>query len=199
LSMFLRSRWFKPPLDGLRMAALMYEAAIAMGSPKSPEASLLPSGRGLDLFVTVTDYYGYLQPVPIHDPAIIEERVHRHFFPSTTRRPPRGEVESAFALANAPALAFAARAPSSVPGAFPPARIAEMDELLRRKGATWPRRADFINENFANYLENGIDPASVTFIDGSVLNNRPFREAIRAIPGRPAYREVDRRIVYIDP
>src|SRR4029077_10774556 len=37
------------------------------------------------------------------------------------------------------------------------------------------------------------------FIDGSVLNNRPFREAIAAIHGRPAYRQVDRRLVYIDP
>jgi hypothetical protein len=78
LSMFVRSRWFKPPLDGMRMAGLMYEAITAMGSPKNAEASLLPSGLGLDLFVTVTDYYGYQQLVHIHDPAIIEERVHRH-------------------------------------------------------------------------------------------------------------------------
>ncbi len=199
LSMFVRSRWFKPPLDGMRMAGLMYEAATAMGAPKAPEASLLPSGQGLDLFVTVTDYYGYQQPVHIHDPAIIEERVHRHLFHFKYRRRANGEVESDFDLANAPALAFAARATSSVPGAFPPARIVEMDELLRSKGATWPRRADFIRRNFRNHLDQGVDPASAPFIDGSVLNNRPFREAIRAIPGRPAYREVDRRIVYIDP
>ncbi len=32
-----------------------------------------------------------------------------------------------------------------------------------------------------------------------MLNNRPFQEAIAAIHGRPAYREVDRRLVYIDP
>ena len=44
-----------------------------------------------------------------------------------------------------------------------------------------------------------IDPATVCFIDGSVLNNRPFNEAISAIQGRPAYRQVDRRLVYIDP
>ena len=199
LSMFVRSRWFKPPLDGMRMASLMYEAVITMGSPKSREASLLPSGKGLDLFVTVTDYYGYQQPVPIHDPAIIEERVHRHLFHFKYRRRPNGEVESDFDLGDAPALAFAARATSSVPGAFPPAQLSEMDELVRSKGAAWPGRADFIAQNFANYLENGIDPTSVPFIDGSVLNNRPFREAIRAIPGRPAHREVDRRIVYIDP
>jgi patatin-related protein len=137
--------------------------------------------------------------VPIHDPAIIEERVHRHLFHFKYRRRPNGEVESDFDLGNAPALAFAARATSSVPGAFPPARLSEMDELVRSKGAAWPSRADFIKQNFINYLENGIDPTSVPFIDGSVLNNRPFREAMRAIPGRPAHREVDRRIVYIDP
>ena len=32
-----------------------------------------------------------------------------------------------------------------------------------------------------------------------MLNNRPFLQAIAAIHGRPAYREVDRRLVYIDP
>jgi len=32
-----------------------------------------------------------------------------------------------------------------------------------------------------------------------VLNNRPFQQAISAIYGRPAFREVDRRLVYIDP
>jgi patatin-related protein len=199
LSMFVRSRWFKPPLDGLRMAGLMYDAVTAMGSPRSAEASLLPSGHGLDLFVTVTDYYGFQQLVSIHDPAIISERVHRHLFHFKYRRRSNGEVESDFDLANAPALAFAARATSSIPGAFPPARIVEMDELVRKEGAAWPRRADFIQRNFANYLDAEIDPALAPFLDGSVLNNRPFREAIRAIPGRPAYREVDRRILYIDP
>ena len=37
------------------------------------------------------------------------------------------------------------------------------------------------------------------FIDGAVLNNRPFQLAISAIHGRPAYRQVDRRLVYIEP
>ncbi len=199
LSMFVRSRWFKPPLDGARMAGLMYDAVAAMGSPKDVEASLLPSGLGLDLFVTVTDYYGCDQLVHIHDPSIIRERVHRQLLHFKYRRHANGEVESDFDLANAPGLAFAARATSSIPGAFPPARIVEMDELVGSRGARWPRRADFIRRNFKNYLEAGLDPAHAPFIDGSVLNNRPFREAIRAIAGRPAYREVDRRIVYIDP
>jgi patatin-related protein len=199
LSMFVRSRWFKPPLDGMRMASLMYEAVTAMGRPQSAEASLLPSGHGLDLFVTVTDYHGARQLVQIHDPAIIEERKHRHLFHFKYRRRANGSVESDFELGNAPALAFAARATSSIPGAFPPARIAEVDELIGHDPGAWPRRSDFIERNFANYLGSDIDPANAPFIDGSVLNNRPFREAIRAIAGRPAYREVDRRIVYIEP
>jgi len=35
LSMFVRSRWFKPPLDGMRMASLMYEAVITMEIPST--------------------------------------------------------------------------------------------------------------------------------------------------------------------
>ena len=34
LSLFMRSRWFKPPLDGMKMAALMYDAVVAMGAPR---------------------------------------------------------------------------------------------------------------------------------------------------------------------
>src|SRR5919201_5278697 len=55
LSLFVRSRWFKPPLDGRIMAGLMYDAVMSMGAPKRARASLLPSGQSLDLFVTLTD------------------------------------------------------------------------------------------------------------------------------------------------
>jgi hypothetical protein len=56
----------------------MYDGAIAMGEPKTPTASLLPSGQGLDLFVTLTDYHGYRHLVQIHDPPLIYELEHRH-------------------------------------------------------------------------------------------------------------------------
>src|SRR5262249_18627775 len=61
LALSLASRWSKPPFHGPGMAGLMYDAAAAMGDPKTPTASLLPTGQGLDLFVTLTDYYGYQQ------------------------------------------------------------------------------------------------------------------------------------------
>ncbi len=43
------------------------------------------------------------------------------------------------------------------------------------------------------------DVDKVSLIDGSVLVNAPFSEAMGALQGRPAQREVDRRFVYIDP
>ena len=199
LSLFLRSRWFKPPLYGLGMAGLMYDAITALGEPKTATASLLPSGQDLDLFVTLTDFHGYSQLVQIHDPPLIYELEHRHVLHFRYRRRPGGEVESDFDFDNAPALAFAARATSSFPGVFPPAQIVEMDELVAKRGGKWPRRAEFIRRNFERHLRAAINPATAAFIDGAVLNNRPFREAISAIHGRAAYRDVDRRLVYIDP
>jgi patatin-related protein len=199
LSLFVRSRWFKPPLDGERMSEFMFDAITAMGAPREPGASLLPATQRLELFVTLTDFHGYRQPIAIHDPPMIHEQEHRHLLRFSYRRGPNGEVDSDFALANAPALAFAARATSSFPGAFPPARIAEIDALVSRRRGAWPARAAFIASNFARHIEAGVDPVSCSFIDGSVLNNRPFREAIAAIQGRPAYRPVDRRLVYIEP
>ena len=74
-----------------------------------------------------------------------------------------------------------------------------MDEVVSARKGSWPRRAAFIANCFADYVRADIDPAKVPFIDGSVLNNRPFQQAIAAIHGRPAYREVDRRLLYVDP
>ncbi|MFI5015943.1 MAG: patatin-like protein [Hyphomicrobiales bacterium] len=199
LSLFVRSRWFKPPLSGPRMAELMYEAVTAMGEPKNELASLLPSGQRLDLFITVTDHYGYQQLVQIHDPSIISEREHRHVLRFRYQRRPNGEVMSDFVFDNAPALAFAARATASFPGAFPPAQISEMDELVAQRSIEWRHRAEFIARNFEAYARMNVDPVQACFLDGSVLANRPFREAISAIRGRPAYRQVDRRLVYVDP
>lgn len=198
LSLFMRSRWFKPPLDGMKMAELMYDAVLAM-EPREGGTSLLPSGQGLDLFVTVTDFYGCQQLMQIHDPPLVHEREHRHVLHYRYRRRTSGAVDSDFELDNAPALAFAARATSSIPGAFPPSQILEIDRLVRTRGGSWPQRAAFIAGNFEHYRRMNIDVASIPFIDGSVLNSRPFREAIAAIRGRPAYREVDRRVIYVDP
>ena len=199
LSLLMRSRWFKPPFDGPKMSGLMYDGILAMGAPRDPLASLLPTGQRLDLFVTVTDFHGRQQLMQIHDPPVVHEREHRHVLHFRYRRRASGAVESDFGLDNAAGLAFAARATSSIPGAFPPAQIVEIDELVTARQADWPCRDAFIARNFESYVAAETDAADVPFVDGSVLNSRPFRAAIAAIRGRPAYREVDRRVVYVDP
>src|SRR4029079_16078133 len=85
------------------------------GDGEGPKSSLLPSGQLLDLFVTLTDYYGYQELVQIHDPPLIHELNHHHVLHFTYRRHSNGDVESDFELDNAPGLAFAARATSSFP------------------------------------------------------------------------------------
>lgn len=199
LTLFVRSRWFKPPFDGTKMTELMYDALAGMGDPVDPTASLLPVGHQLEMFVTLTDFYGYQQLIQIHDPPLIRERDHRHVLRFAYRRFPNGEVESDFSAADTPGLAFAARATSAYPGAFPPAQIREIDRVVAARNATWVRRDAFMRNNFRRYRRAGLDPMATSFIDGSVLNNKPFTEALGAIRGRPAYRQVDRRLVYIDP
>lgn len=199
LSLFVRSRWFRPPFDGRRMSGLMLDGALALRPLPGGPPSLLSTGQSLDLFVTLTDFHGYRRVVKIHDPPQIEEREHRHVLRFACHHWPGGGIASQFDDASVPALAFAARATSAFPGAFPPATLGEMDRLLEKRGLSWPGRAQFIEEGFAAYVAVGQNPERNAFIDGAVLNNKPFREAIRAIHGRPAYRQVERRLVYVDP
>lgn len=199
LSLFVRSRWFEPPFSGDRLAEFLLEAAEGMGPARHPAASLLPAGLPLTLAVTVTDYHGFRQTIPAHAPPRIEEREHRHVLNFAYRRGADGRVESDFGDDALPGLIFAARATASFPGAFPPAQLSQMDALVDRRGSAWPTRDRFVHRNFKAHRDAGLKPESASFIDGSVLNNKPFAEALAALEGRPAYREVDRRIVYIDP
>ena len=149
--------------------------------------------------MTLTEFFGYVRHIPIHDPPILTEREHRHTLRFSYQRRTGGVRFSDFDDAALPGLAFAARATSSYPGAFPPAQLREIDEMLSRRGQTWPGRAAFMTRNFAHYARGGGDPEKTSFVDGSVLNDKLFEQAIAAIGERPAYRQVDRRLVYIDP
>jgi patatin-related protein len=199
ISLFTRSRWFQPPFDGTHLLRQLMAGLEAMGNPVKPGDSLMPTNLALDLLVTVTDFYGFLQHIPIHDPPYVRDREHRHTLRFGYRRWPSGEEQSDFTRADAPALAFAGRATSAFPGAFPPAQIGEVDRLLAEQGRQWENRTAFIARNFADYLRADLDPELTSFVDGGVLANKPFAAAMKAIRGRPAYREVDRRLVYIDP
>ncbi len=199
LSTFLRSRWFKPPFDGAKLTRVLFDGMAAMGDPLNRYRSLLPTGLALDLYVTVTDFFGFSKETPIHDPPTVTEREHRQIIKFHYRQWPAGTESSDFDRDNIPALAFASRATSSFPGAFPPAQLGECDQLIQGKGIVWKNRVDFLYDNFRPYLTANMNPAEAAFVDGSVLVNKPFAQAINAIGGRPAYRQVDRRLLYIDP
>lgn len=199
ISVFLRSRWFKPPLDGRRLSTLILDALTAMRTSSSPWESLLPQGARLDLLVTVTDFRGIERPIFIHDPAVAYEREHRHLLHFSLEHRRTGHLLSDFDVDNFPSLAFAGRATASYPGAFPPARIREIDEILAARHMPWPARAHFLERNFRHYLERGENPEEAVLLDGSVLDNKPIMACVEAIHTHCAFREVDRRLVFIDP
>ena len=199
LSMFLRSRWFEPPLDGGRLTALLLDALQSMGEPGDRAASLLPANLRLDLLVTVTDASGAERRIYLHDPPVIREREHRHVLRFACEHLEGVGVRGDFDLENTPALAFASRATSSFPGAFPPAQLAEIDAVVAARGQSWPRRERFLARSFRHYLARGLDPGAAALLDGSVLDNKPFRIALEAVITHAAFREVDRRLVFIDP
>lgn len=195
LSSFVRSRWFKPPFSGTGFAGMLYDALEALGR-SGAGGSLLPPGYPLDLFVTVTDYYGRNEQLRLHSPPEITEREHRLVIGFHSAG---ADAQGRRSLASMPSLAFAARATASFPGAFPPARLADVDSVLADRGKTWEDRDRFLSRNLGELVAAGSNPETAAFIDGSVLNNKPFGEAIAALRMRPAHREVDRRIVYIEP
>ena len=189
LANFIRARWFAPPFSGPGFTRLLIGAFDAMAAgPQEPP--LLPHYHPLDLFVTVTDFYGHAEQLRLNSPPEVAEQEHRLILSFRKAGPER--------FADAAELAFAARATASFPGAFPPFQIAELDAVLAELGRDWPGRSDFLLRALPRQSALGAAETAV-LIDGSVLANAPFRPAIRALQNRPARREVDRRFVYIDP
>ena len=193
LARLTRSRWFEPPFSGLGFSRLLAEALDAMASGPT-DAPLLPPGHPLDLFVTVTDFKGHPQKLELNSPAEAEESEHRLSIGFRGKAPALG----AQALAPTAELVFAARATASFPGAFPALQVAEIDKLAAERGEEWASRTAFFTRTMPNHAKLG-DLDGVSLIDGSVLVNAPFVEAMGVLRDRPAQREVDRRFVYIDP
>jgi patatin-related protein len=191
LSNFIRARWFAPPFGGEGFSSLLLDAFDAMdaGDQGPP---LLPDGHPLDLFVTVTDFAGHDEQLLLNSPAMVDETEHRLSIGFVARGPrPRP-------LADEAELVFAARATASFPGAFPPFTVRELDAVLRQRQRAWPGREAFLRRILPRHARAGRAEDTV-LIDGSVLANAPFAQAIGALKNRPARREVDRRFVYIDP
>lgn len=191
LERFVRSRWFEPPFGGKQLMHTILDAFDAMA--KSPaESRLLPGGQPLDLFVTVTDFRGHRERLRLNSPPQVMETEHRLVFSFTDQGLPHSR------FAQPIELAFAARASSSFPGAFPPCTVDELDEVVAERKIRWPERDQFLEHALPHQWQDNRAEQAV-LIDGSVLANAPFRPAMEALRERPARRQVDRRFVFIDP
>jgi patatin-related protein len=179
----------KPALDGVNMARWLHEALAEMddGGPRSALPTLMPPGASMDLMVTMTDFYGYDRQVAIRSPTIVRDEQHRHVL-----RFSQAEKANRYGEADNLALAFAARATSCFPGAFEPVSPTSLCEWVSAPG----RISD---EFFRIYELSRIDPQQRRFVDGGVLDNRPFVPAIDAIRRKPAHSEVERWVLYLDP
>ncbi len=191
LSNFVRGRWFQPPFGGREFSRLLLDALQSMeASPRGP--SLLPDGQPLDLFVTVTDFHGHSEQLRLNSPQMVTENEHRITIGFSNRGADSTHI------GHIAELAFAARATASFPGAFPPFSVRELDSLVQLRKLTWDSRSEFLQRILPQQFAAG-HAEDTYLIDGSVLANAPFQQAIDALRNRPARREVDRRFVFIDP
>lgn len=184
-----------PPLNGDLMITWLWEALNRMDSGQDPTPfpeldTLMPEDHALNLFVTTTDLSGYMRLVTAHAPKQVQDLWHRHVLPFRF-----GDGRDQLDERHNAALAFAARATSCFPGAFPPVNVENVTEILRPQG--WP--GDFPNRFARIYGLSRLDVSKRYFIDGGVLDNRPFQVAIDAVVAKPAETEVDRRLLYIEP
>jgi patatin-related protein len=203
LPLWLKTPWFvtsavtkrgnvKPPLRGTEMCAWLYEALDHMDrAARKSDSTLVGEGNSLELFVTLTDFYGYRRSIPIQNNMISDKR-HRHVMAFTQDRDTQ---QDQFRPEYNQLLGFSARGTSCFPGAFPPINLEGYEQAAKQPAIDETLVAEF----FRTYELAGVDPPKTYFIDGGVLDNFPFSHAIEAIIRKPAATEVVRRLVYIEP
>jgi patatin-related protein len=181
----------RSPLRGNAMATWLHDALIEMDGTAPPPAglkSLVPAGNQLDLFVTITDFYGYQREIPLDWPKWAYEGRHRHAL--NFHYEDGGEDD----FHDNGGLTFAARTTSSFPGVFPPVSLADVRQ------ATGENLNSLCQRCFRLYTLSRDDPETTYFVDGGVLDNKPFGWAIDTIlKQRPAEAEVSRKLLYIEP
>jgi patatin-related protein len=169
----------------------------------APENEWLSDVNELDLFVTGTDILGRVYQIFDDTGCLIEIKDHHAVFQLKYRQDrrepfkPSGETHQS--------LAKLCRITSCFPVAFP-----VVDVVLERKNGIDNKLQgkNKIDGNLAQWgqLEKRDLPESepiggysLYFVDGGVLDNRPFSYTIKEMYYRTAYRPVDRKLFYIDP
>ncbi len=202
IARLVRSSWFRPPFSGERLCGLFLDGLEAMAATRRDGSSLLPPGQRLDVYSSITDLLGYPRTIQLHEQLVAREMDHAAFCRLAHVSTLAGAGMSDFADDNVPALVWAARASSSYAGAFAPFHHDEMRRLLEKRQLPWLREQDFLRGSI--YARDGspahrhFDPADRHFVDGGIVNNKPFGAALEALNHRAADRQVDRCLVYVE-
>ena len=181
----------EPVLKGDVQSVWYVEALQGMDGHPYVEGvdTLMPEDHDLELFVTTTDFYGYDRDIPLAD-EVVTDRRHRHVF-AFRRTAKRNQFTSDYNYG----LAFASRATSSFPGAFPAVSFADFERYFHPPISL----GDFDREFCRIYELSGWSAKYTYFMDGGVLDNYPFDHAIDAMRRRRAEVEVERRLLYVQP
>ncbi|WP_426566441.1 patatin-like protein [Angustibacter sp. McL0619] len=180
------------PLRGDRMSRLLYDAIAAMEDPVDADRrTLLQPTTPLDLFVTTTDLAGFRTLVPTGaGGASQRETDHSQVVQLRT-----DGQDDTFGADSVGTLAFAARATSSFPGAFPPVSLNSFKAELDGR----PLDGEQVALRFRRRYADPAQSLDAWFVDGGVLDNAPFDLVVEAISQKRAETEVVRRLVYIQP
>jgi patatin-related protein len=182
------------PLHGDRMSRWLFDAITTMDG--EPAASLVPEGNSLELFVTTTDLEGFDVLVPAGGGGASQHAVdHRQVL---TFRYGRAGADD-FTAADTGALAFAARATSAFPGAFPPVSVDSFAGELAGEAPARPVAPASVTDRLLWHHAGPERTRTAPCADGGVLDNQPFDVVIQAIARKRAETDVVRRLVYIEP
>jgi len=169
----------------------------------APEGEWLSQFRELDLFVTGTDVLGRVYQVFDDTGSVIEIKDHRTVFQLKHRQgrkePFNPNIDSSplNQIANPvhQSLAKLCRITSCFPVAFPVVNVSlKGDNIIDQKLVEWGKLE---NRDLPTIPPNG--GYQLYFVDGGVLDNRPFSYTIKEMYYRTANRPVDRKLFYIDP
>ncbi len=146
--------------------------------------------KELDLFVTGTDIDGRTYQRVDDAGHIIEVKDHRVVFQLKYRAGRKSNFDSASNPAVNMALSKLARLTSCFPGAFAPVFVSHSE--IEGKD---PNRmsANELLQYWGSLSRAGY------FIDGGVIDNKPFSHTIHEIFFRTAERKVDRKLYYVEP
>ncbi len=180
------------PLDGEGYYQDRLEEAFRSILTPSPKQDVSPGE--IDVFITGTNLEGVLTRSWDSLGTRIEDKTHRTVF-HLQHRPGRKvlglghvntETEHSLSL-QACVLASIARITSTFPVAFPPFSLEQLPQDRREK----------VKEALERTSRTG--PAHHVYVDGGVLDNKPFGPALEAIFYRMPHKLVERRLFYVEP